>query len=74
MYETDSWDLAEALRNGDGLVIIDARSAEAYAREHIPTAISFPHRSMTAETTAAIDQQLRRHRMQRVDQRRPETC
>ncbi|PLX92196.1 MAG: rhodanese [Desulfuromonas sp.] len=55
MYETDSWDLAEALRNGDGLVIIDARSAEAYAREHIPTAISFPHRSMTAETTAALD-------------------
>ena len=36
-YETDSWDLYEALNNGEPIVVIDARSAEAYALEHIPS-------------------------------------
>lgn len=54
-YETDSWDLSEMLKAGDGVVVIDARSAEAYAIEHIPGAINIPHRTMTAESTAALD-------------------
>lgn len=54
-YEIDSWDLAAALRAGERVVVIDARSADAHAREHIPGAISLPHRTMDAATTAAID-------------------
>ncbi len=54
-YETDSWDLNEAIENGDGVVVLDARSAEAFAEEHIPGAISFPHRTMNADSTANLD-------------------
>ena len=44
-YETDSWDLFEALNNGEPIVVIDARSPDAYAQEHIPTAINIPHQN-----------------------------
>jgi rhodanese-related sulfurtransferase len=54
-FEMDSWDLAVALKAGEKIVVVDARSAEAYAREHIPDAISLPHRSMSAETTRHLD-------------------
>ena len=54
-FETDSWDLAEAIKSGEKTVVVDARSAEAYAREHIPGAISLPHRTMTAESTRHLD-------------------
>ena len=54
-YETDSWDLYEALNNGEPIVVIDARSPEAYALEHIPTAINIPYRSMSEATTSALD-------------------
>jgi rhodanese-related sulfurtransferase len=43
------------LRAGEPVVVIDARSADAHAREHIPGAINIPHRTMDATTTAAID-------------------
>ncbi len=54
-YETDSWDLSEALNNGEDIVVIDARSPEAYALEHIPTSINIPHRSMCEATTSHLD-------------------
>lgn len=54
-YEIDSWDLKVALEGGENIVVIDARSADAYAVEHIPGAIAIPHRTMNAETTAAVD-------------------
>jgi rhodanese-related sulfurtransferase len=54
-FETDSWDLSEAINQGDAVVVIDARSKEAYQSEHIPGAISFPHRTMAQETTAHLD-------------------
>ena len=54
-YDTDSWDLFEALNNGEPVVVIDARSAEAYALEHIPTAINIPHRTMSETTTHELD-------------------
>jgi len=53
-YETDSWDLYVAVGEGANIVIVDARSSDAYAKEHIPGAISFPHRTMSAETTAKL--------------------
>lgn len=55
-YHTDAWDVAEDLKRGiDDIVVMDARSREAYARGHIPGAISSPHREMTAETTRNLD-------------------
>ncbi len=53
-YEIDSWDLKVAVEAGEPTVIVDARSAEAFAREHVPGAINLPHRIMTAETTRHI--------------------
>lgn len=54
-YETDSWDLKVALEAGRNIVVIDARSPEAYQREHIPGAINIPHRTMSEETTKHLD-------------------
>ncbi len=54
-FETDSWDLSEALKNGEAVVVIDARSTEAYELEHIPTAINIPHRTMGPDTTHHLD-------------------
>jgi len=51
-YEIDSWDLNQALKKGEGVVVIDARSKEAYQNEHIPGAINFPHRTMNQDSTA----------------------
>ena len=58
-YETDSWDLFEALQRSENLIVVDARSPEAYAKEHIPTAINIPHRSMSKETTSHLDKAAR---------------
>ena len=54
-FEMDSWDVHEALGNGKRLVVVDGRTAEAYAREHIPGALSLPHRGIDAESTASLD-------------------
>ena len=54
-FETDSWDLKVALESGENILVIDARSPEAYQREHIPGAINVPHRQMSQETTKGLD-------------------
>lgn len=54
-FEIDSWDLSEAIKSGDSIVVIDARSGDAFEREHIPGAVSLPHRVMTVESTAHLD-------------------
>ncbi|MBT0570906.1 rhodanese-like domain-containing protein [Curvibacter sp. CHRR-16] len=55
-YHADAWDVAEDLRAGVAqLVVIDTRSEALYARGHVPGAINFPHRLMTAESTARLD-------------------
>lgn len=51
-YEIDAWDLHQALENKEDILVIDARSPQAYQHEHIPQAINFPHKTMTQETTA----------------------
>jgi rhodanese-related sulfurtransferase len=56
-YEIDSWDLAQALAAGERLVVIDARSPDAFRREHIPGARSLPHRSMDADAVADLDRE-----------------
>lgn len=54
-FETDSWDVYEALSRDEPVVVVDGRSAEAYAREHIPGAVNLPHREISADSTAALD-------------------
>jgi len=54
-YEIDSWDLQVALEAGENITVVDARSTEAFQREHIPAAIDIPHRTMSPETTKHID-------------------
>lgn len=54
-YEIDSYDLWESITLGKDIVVVDARSAEAYAERHIPGAVNIPHRTMVSETTADLD-------------------
>ena len=54
-YEIDSWDLNVALEAAERIVVIDARSPEAFQREHISGAINIPHRTMSAESTSRLD-------------------
>jgi rhodanese-related sulfurtransferase len=54
-YEIDSWDLKVAIESGEKIVVIDARSPTAFSKEHIPGAISLPHRTMTEATTGSLD-------------------
>jgi rhodanese-related sulfurtransferase len=54
-YETDSWDLFDGLSKNENIVVIDARSPEAYELEHIPSSINIPHRTMSDDTTRALD-------------------
>lgn len=53
-YETDSWDLDQARKSGKKVVVVDARSADSFAAEHIPGAVNIPHRTMSTESTAEI--------------------
>jgi hypothetical protein len=54
-YEIDAWDLKAALDAGESVVVVDARSAQAYRKEHIPGGICIPHRTMSAETTRRLE-------------------
>ena len=54
-FETDSWDLRTALDNGEKIIVVDARSTQSYEEEHIPGAVSIPHRTMTKESTGNLD-------------------
>ena len=50
-FEIDAWDLRTA---DEEIVIVEARSEVAYEKEHIPDAISLPHRAMNSDTTASF--------------------
>jgi len=55
-FHTDSWDLSVDLKAAlPEIVVIDARSRDAYISGHIPGAVSFPHREMNAATAASLD-------------------
>jgi rhodanese-related sulfurtransferase len=54
-YEIDSWDLKVALEAENNIIVVDARSPQAYATEHIPSAINIPHRQMSPESTGHLD-------------------
>ena len=52
-FETDCWDVHEALIQGPDFVLLDVRSAEHYARGHVPGAVHLPYRKMTGSRLAA---------------------
>lgn len=54
-FETDSWDLRKLQQAGENVIIVDARSKQAYHAEHIPEAINLPHRQISPETTSQLD-------------------
>lgn len=57
-YEIDPADVADFFRNemnGRKMIVIDARTSNAFKEEHIPGAISFPHRTMNPETIKTLD-------------------
>lgn len=54
-WETDSWDLFEALSSGQDVVVVDARSQDAYKTEHIPSSVNIPHSTMSGLTTGHLD-------------------
>lgn len=58
-YETDSWDLFEALQRSENLIVVDARAPEVYEKEHIPSAVNIPHRTMSKDTTSHLDRAAR---------------
>ncbi len=52
---TDPADVRADLEAGAApFALVDARAPEAFARGHLPGAISFPYRTMTAETAARL--------------------
>ncbi|XXJ19247.1 rhodanese-like domain-containing protein [Desulfovibrio caledoniensis] len=53
-WEIDSWDLNEARKSGQNVVVIDARGTAAFEAEHIPGAVSLPHREMSEASTAGL--------------------
>jgi rhodanese-related sulfurtransferase len=56
--ETDPADVKLDLDRGRrDFIVADMRSAEAYAQCHIPGAISLPHRSVSAASTAGLSKE-----------------
>ena len=55
LFETDSWDLFEAMKNKEPVIVVDARAREAYDTEHIPQSINIPHKTMSELTTHHLD-------------------
>ncbi len=56
-FETDSFDLYTAITQQENIALLDVRSAEAFEKEHISFATSFPHRTMDPATLSALDRQ-----------------
>lgn len=42
-FETDCWDVHEALGRGADFVLLDVRSPAMFAKGHVPGAINLPH-------------------------------
>jgi rhodanese-related sulfurtransferase len=46
-FETDCWDVHEALGKGADFVLLDVRGPALFAKGHIPGALNLPHGKMT---------------------------
>lgn len=54
-FELDPYDLYTAMQNGEGIIPVDTRKSAAYNKEHIPGAISLPHREIDEHSTKDLD-------------------
>ncbi len=52
-FETDCWDVHDALAKGADFVLLDVRSPVLYAAGHVPGAINLPHGKITAHRMSA---------------------
>ena len=52
-FETDCWDVHEALGHGADFVLLDVRSPAMFARGHVPGAINLPHGKLIESRLAA---------------------
>jgi len=46
-FETDCWDVHDALARGPDFVLLDVRSPTLFAAGHVPGAINLPHGKIT---------------------------
>lgn len=54
-FETDPWDVKTDMERGrSDFIVIDVRSPADFEQRHIKGAVSFPYRSMNAETTSEL--------------------
>jgi rhodanese-related sulfurtransferase len=51
-FETDCWDVFDALSKGADFVLLDVRSPALFAKGHIPGAINLPHGKIVASKMA----------------------
>jgi rhodanese-related sulfurtransferase len=51
-FETDCWDVHDALAKGADFVLLDVRSPALYAKGHVPGAINLPHGKIIASKMA----------------------
>ncbi len=52
--ETDCWDVHESLKSGlADFVLLDVRGRTAFAKAHVPGAVSMPHADITEERLRA---------------------
>jgi rhodanese-related sulfurtransferase len=55
LFETDPADVYHDITNRiPGILVVDARTPEKYARGHVPGAINIPHRTIHSTTTASL--------------------
>ena len=52
-FETDCWDVHEALEHGADFVLLDVRSPAMFAKGHVPGAINLPHGKIVESKLAA---------------------
>ena len=58
-FETDCSDVFSSQEAGEiDFVLVDVRGPLAFERGHVPGAVSFPHKLMTAESTLALSKEV----------------
>lgn len=55
-FETDCWDVHDAMQSGADFVLLDVRSPALYAQGHVPDAISLPGGKIIASKLAGWPQ------------------
>ena len=78
-FETDCWDVHDALSKGADFILLDVRNPALFARGHVRCAINLPHGRIIASKMdmafrPAVRHLLRRPPLQRRGARRASTC